>query len=618
MKDIITAFIGYDHFFECSTKIIARKGESIIPQLKIRIPTELCDYWAYIDFKKADGEKFKTPKLDIIDGDIYYDIPLAVLDKNGDLEAQVVLQKESGEIWKSTVKTFCVNRSIDATEDIPDKEDFIVGAQSLLEEVLATDLGTMPKRMEKLESDLGVERSRINALTTLADGSTTGDAELTDIRVGYDGTIYECAGEAVRGQARQLKGAMEEDLVYVQNPNLYDGEWTVGRWNYASGGGVYTSPSTHCRNVNPVRLDSTKAYNIQTKVEVSGVIFLLKYDDDGAYLGYEQVQNGAIGHIEGVGAINFSIASYSTKYPDTPLYVMVWEDDETKPYTEYLNYGEKSKYYRTSLALNEENMADAMLKRDKAKFDNSFNYIAYSSVTESGVYENTKEHFEWCANQGIFTALKGDIQLTSDNAIIMCHNAGFTLNSENRIVTYNSASATMIHDLTEEECLDLEFATPSSITGEYFHPTNIDTYLFICKKYGLIPYITIRDNYVEDTVRVLLDKLDKFTLRERAIINSFTYETLQAVRNRDANITLSQVRNSNTPISTATIDRAITLGNCMVCGFDFPVGSIENLTEEVMAYAREKDIRIYEAQVDMSHIDALIKLGVAGAQIKNL
>lgn len=55
--------------------------------------------------------------------------------------------------------------------------------------------------------------SRMDTFTRLSEGSTTGDAELQDIRVGANGITYDTAGNAVRGQYSQLK----EDIIDVTN-----------------------------------------------------------------------------------------------------------------------------------------------------------------------------------------------------------------------------------------------------------------------------------------------------------------------------------------------------------------------------------------------------------------
>lgn len=60
-----------------------------------------------------------------------------------------------------------------------------------------------------LYNKIAVERARIDAIVALEDGSTTGDAELIDIRIGADGVTYDSAGEAVRTQLETVRTQLE-------------------------------------------------------------------------------------------------------------------------------------------------------------------------------------------------------------------------------------------------------------------------------------------------------------------------------------------------------------------------------------------------------------------------
>lgn len=71
-------------------------------------------------------------------------------------------------------------------------------------------------------SKIATLESRMNTFTSLSEGSTTGDAELQDIRVGANGTTYSTAGDAVRGQYSQLKEDLVEQVNIANNESLIE------------------------------------------------------------------------------------------------------------------------------------------------------------------------------------------------------------------------------------------------------------------------------------------------------------------------------------------------------------------------------------------------------------
>lgn len=90
-----------------------------------------------------------------------------------------------------------------------------------------TDLQARQDLLTKAsKTELDVERKRIDNLAKLQSGSTKGDAELADIRVGTDGTVYESAGKAVREQFKKVHDTIRvttkgTDLDDYTTPGIY-------------------------------------------------------------------------------------------------------------------------------------------------------------------------------------------------------------------------------------------------------------------------------------------------------------------------------------------------------------------------------------------------------------
>ncbi len=142
------------------------------------------------------------------------------------------------------------------------------------------------------KAEIAVERARINNLATLEEGSTTGDAELADARVGHDGIIYESAGEAVRGQIGNLTSDFGELSESVLNASPFDSVEEGTAYNtYNTNGVSWSGGHSYIKNVSV-----GERYTISTTIpgNPNRVYWGVLYYNDDTYV--SGVYQGASDH----------------------------------------------------------------------------------------------------------------------------------------------------------------------------------------------------------------------------------------------------------------------------------------------------------------------------------
>ena len=156
------------------------------------------------------------------------------------------------------------------------------------------------EKSSELSQEIDVERKRINNFTKLGEGSTTGDAELADMRVGADGKEYDTAGEAVRGQVGELKEVVENGLKnFTVSENLWDEKWEQGLYKIETG--EKTESSGYIRSRNLIDVEPNHNYCIFLGNEIEA--YLIWFDENKRYISYKATK-------ETSGALSPSNAKY--------------------------------------------------------------------------------------------------------------------------------------------------------------------------------------------------------------------------------------------------------------------------------------------------------------------
>ena len=153
-------------------------------------------------------------------------------------------------------------------------------ARANADSAIITDLNAETASRENADNVLG---ARIDNIIALPDGSTTADAELTDIRVGANGTTYPSAGDAVRGQFDDVNAELDiidtglfnsRALAWHTSNNRPTG-WKTG-YGYQSAAGKYVT-----NDLSKYYLQSHFAISVANYPELAGASYIVVTPPEG-------------------------------------------------------------------------------------------------------------------------------------------------------------------------------------------------------------------------------------------------------------------------------------------------------------------------------------------------
>lgn len=260
-------------------KVLSPDGNCVIP------PEVLAEEGTlYIGIEGAKGRNVKSSAM--VAFKILAGTPTVVISDPTESQYQEIMSA-----YGETVKALAAEKLERKTAD--------ENAEAKSEQAIATE------KRERVEADeraaaaiaseaaerareIAVERARMDGFVKLKDGSTTGDAELQDVRVGVNGETYDSAGAAVRGQFNIEKRRIDGVLEGVVNPcgrQVLDFGLIVGSTSIDIYMGTATPSSEEYYAIDTFMVvERAKAHYLIFDQNTRTYIYF--YDSNKQYLGY--------------------------------------------------------------------------------------------------------------------------------------------------------------------------------------------------------------------------------------------------------------------------------------------------------------------------------------------
>lgn len=198
--------------YEPLTIVLAENGNSYTSKQYVPAGIELTDtdYWALTGNYNAQIEEYRQNTTANINA-LGAKLPSTSFDSENTVEDAI-----------DYVASLLPANEFDSNNTVKDAIDDV--SDDITSEASTRSAGDI-----ELQAAIDVLDARMDTFSALTEGSTSGDAELADIRVAYNGVTYNTAGDAVRaqagGNAKVINGYFDLSASLADNSGI--GQW----WN---------------------------------------------------------------------------------------------------------------------------------------------------------------------------------------------------------------------------------------------------------------------------------------------------------------------------------------------------------------------------------------------------
>lgn len=239
---------------------------------------------------------------------------------NGDnlLSTQItseVAARQAAMNSEVTARNNAINSAI--ASEVTNRNSAIAAEASARQSAIAAEASARGTADTTLQNNINVQKARIDQIASLPSGSTSGDAELMDIRVGADGVTYTSAGAAVRANDSLLKNALQsiannEDI----QPNYV---LELGGIN-GSGAEFGETDGTYMRFADYVLTSNAQTLLIDHRNTLDEIMFVVYYNASKEF----QVRVNAVTGMSIDQSYDYFRLSYYNRYGNNEQLYRTW------------------------------------------------------------------------------------------------------------------------------------------------------------------------------------------------------------------------------------------------------------------------------------------------------